>query len=391
MLASTAGLLLVLGLANGLISGLGGELGGTLAADVRSSSGSYEFGEGTVIDGASLIRGELARKNPSAHFSQRFELQVLLQHEGDIEKWRAAFMVGIDPQEDAKVSDLRGRIVAGEYLPPGPVTQDLITYYPVVAGRELVTALNVTMWDGKATIAGGNVINATAGRNVASGSPITVRLVLSGIYSTGLKVIDSRAVFVDIGAARTLDGGFADDDTANVFLAKTADPDGVAASAAAAGLNATTGRAFAEGNLATVFSAIRVFVGVIGGMLILLGGAWATHVVSTIVYEDRRTIGYVRALGMDSRDVAATYVLTGGVIGTLGAVTGLLVGWMVAFLVNDLRVGSLALGDLPVRVRLGWETAALLFFAVALSSMLAAGLEARTLKRKNVAEILSEP
>jgi ABC-type lipoprotein release transport system permease subunit len=391
VIASTAGLFLILGLSDGLMAGLGGELGSTLAGDVRFSRGSYEFGEGAMVDGASSVRDEVARKNPSAAFAERFELQVLLQHEGNIEKWRAAFMVGIEPEADASVSDLSTRMVAGDYLVPGPVTEDLITYYPVVAGRDLVTALNATMWDGRATITPKNVINATAGRNVASGSPITVRLVVSGVYSTGLKIIDARAVFVDIGAPRILTGGFPDDDSANVFLAKTSDPDGVARSAAAAGLNATTGRAFAEGNLATVFNAIRVFVGVTGGMLVLLAGAWATHVVSTIVYEDRRTIGYVRALGMGPSDVASTYVLMGGLVGMLGAITGLLAGGIVAFLVDNLGIGLLTLGDLPIRVRLGWEMAALLFFAVAVSSVAAAGFEVRTLKRQNVAEALREP
>ncbi len=356
--AVTACLFLILSLLSGVSTALGRELQDTLVSDFRMGSGDLDFGEGDPIhDSRDILEGlNWEFRDTSARFAPRYEVQVLVEHGGNVERWRAAFLVGIDPALDREATRLESHLVSGQFV-TAPVTRNFITYYPVVISREFMDSVNVTIWDGVSPITDANIINGTAGHELSSGAPLKARLVPVGVYVTGIKLTDARTFFAPIEAARALVGHDPRASSATVILGSTDDPDRAVEWARARGFNASTGRAFTESELAPVFGTLRVFTGTTAAILIVAAVAWVAHVMSALIFEDRSIIAALRAIGLPARAVSVTYILVGSGVGFAGGVAGLVLGGVLVLGLNAVPWRISALEDLRLSLSVDVSTA----------------------------------
>lgn len=349
LLASTAGAaFLVLSVVNGLEESIGEEISHTLGADVRLARGQTGLGDGqTIRDLRDALEG-LRYADPNAAFSPRLESQAIFLHgsdfttSGDAPARAAAVLVGIDAEEDARVSDTAALVVQGR----GPEafdepwrTPDGARLVPIIVGVGFLETGNVTVFDG--TFSWTQVYNISAG-HVENGRLVRERAIVVGAYETGFRMVDRLIVYAPRGEVARLLGDVPTDPPANVILAKTSDPRGLRDRAQGQGYLALMSGEFRESYLGPVFSNVRVAAWSIVVLLVLMTAGWMGYTLAHHVHEDRRKIATLRAVGIPDRTIARTYLMLAagiaGVAAVAGAVGAMLLAIVMAFLARWTRL-----------------------------------------------------
>jgi len=82
--------------------------------------------------------------------------------------------------------------------------------------------------------------------------------------------------------------------------------------------------------LTTVFSTIQLFLGGIAAISLLVAGIGIMNIMIVSLIERTREIGILKALGMKSRTVLTIFLGESVIIGLIGAVVGIVLGWILA-------------------------------------------------------------
>ncbi len=82
--------------------------------------------------------------------------------------------------------------------------------------------------------------------------------------------------------------------------------------------------------LSTVFSTIQLFLGGIAAISLLVAGIGIMNIMIVSLIERTREIGILKALGMKSRTVLTIFLGESVIIGLIGAVVGIVLGWILA-------------------------------------------------------------
>jgi putative ABC transport system permease protein len=82
--------------------------------------------------------------------------------------------------------------------------------------------------------------------------------------------------------------------------------------------------------LSTVFSTIQLFLGGIAAISLLVAGIGIMNIMIVSLIERTREIGILKALGMKSRTVLTIFLGESVIIGLIGAIVGIVLGWILA-------------------------------------------------------------
>jgi len=82
--------------------------------------------------------------------------------------------------------------------------------------------------------------------------------------------------------------------------------------------------------ISSVFSTIELFLAGIAAISLLVAGVGIMNIMIVSLMERTREIGILKALGMKSRTVLAIFISESVIIGVLGAVFGIGLGWLLA-------------------------------------------------------------
>ena len=82
--------------------------------------------------------------------------------------------------------------------------------------------------------------------------------------------------------------------------------------------------------LSTVFSTIQLFLGGIAAISLLVAGIGIMNIMIVSLIERTREIGILKALGMKSRTVLTIFLGESVIIGLIGALVGIVLGWILA-------------------------------------------------------------
>ncbi|NLF88878.1 ABC transporter permease [Candidatus Bathyarchaeota archaeon] len=82
--------------------------------------------------------------------------------------------------------------------------------------------------------------------------------------------------------------------------------------------------------LSTVFGTIQLFLGGIAAISLLVAGVGIMNIMIVSLIERTREIGILKALGMKSRTVLTIFLGESVIIGFIGAIIGILLGWALA-------------------------------------------------------------
>ena len=79
----------------------------------------------------------------------------------------------------------------------------------------------------------------------------------------------------------------------------------------------------------------RFLMGLILGVMGLLAGFGIYAIVSTTVYEKRRDIGILKAVGYTRLKIASVFLLDGLAIGVFGSLLGVIMAWLLTSNINQ--------------------------------------------------------
>ncbi|MCK4478277.1 ABC transporter permease [Candidatus Bathyarchaeota archaeon] len=82
--------------------------------------------------------------------------------------------------------------------------------------------------------------------------------------------------------------------------------------------------------ISSVFSTMELFLGGIAGISLLVAGIGIMNIMIVSLMERTREIGILKALGMKSRTVLLIFLSEAMIVGVMGAVIGIALGWVLA-------------------------------------------------------------
>ncbi len=82
--------------------------------------------------------------------------------------------------------------------------------------------------------------------------------------------------------------------------------------------------------VSTIFSTIQLFLGGIAAISLLVAGIGIMNIMIVSLIERTREIGILKALGMKNRTVLSIFLCESVIIGLIGAILGIILGWGLA-------------------------------------------------------------
>lgn len=243
--------------------------------------------------------------------------QGLLTNEGSV---RPVLVYGIDPAQEAQVSILADKIVAGRLkdLSPGS--------FGMIIGQKLADSLNVGVGDYL------NLVTTNATVTPAGVMPRFKRFKIVGLFTIGNGFdFDTTLAYLNLRDAQTL---FQMGHDVTGIRIKTTDL------YAAPALAKTISHALTDNYLVSdwtqdfgaFFSAIKMEKTMMFLMLLLIVAVAAFNLVSSLVMvvnDKRADIAILRTFGATPRMILTIFIVQGTVIGLIGTILGLLGGvWL---------------------------------------------------------------
>ncbi len=114
-------------------------------------------------------------------------------------------------------------------------------------------------------------------------------------------------------------------------------------------------------NLDATLFAIQIFIYVIAGISIVVGGIGISNTMYTSVMERTKQIGIMKSIGAQNKDIFTLFLIESGLLGFLGGLIGTILGSVVAYIL--ILIGKLFLGSdlLNVKISFTLIIGALLF------------------------------
>ncbi len=98
-----------------------------------------------------------------------------------------------------------------------------------------------------------------------------------------------------------------------------------------------------------VFSVINIMLSSVGGLALLVAMLGIVNTMIMSIYERTREIGTLKAIGASRGDIRALFMIEAGMLGLLGGLTGLVLGWGLGKLLNRVILWYVERNDLPIQ------------------------------------------
>ncbi|NNJ10649.1 ABC transporter permease [Chloroflexales bacterium ZM16-3] len=98
-----------------------------------------------------------------------------------------------------------------------------------------------------------------------------------------------------------------------------------------------------------VFALINVMLSSIGGLALFVASLGIVNTMIMAIYERTREIGTLKAIGASRGDIRNMFMIEAGLIGALGGVVGIIGGWLLGILLNQVIAWYIAQEKLPIQ------------------------------------------
>jgi len=231
---------------------------------------------------------------------------------------------GIDPLSEA-YAPIRDGLVAGDFLTPDDRSGILI-------GQRLADSLGLTV--------GQRIVLAVS---TADQQPDEATFAIRGLYTTGVASYDETRVFLPLSKAQAFTRTEGQASAIFILLHRQEEADAVATALRAPGRSVLTWRDLNQVLLQTM-DASAIFLNMMNLVVLAVVAVVIANTLLMAVFERRREMGILSALGMKGRQILAMFVLEASTLGIAGIILGLLVGGLgVVYLANvGLPIGEAA-------------------------------------------------
>jgi len=221
-------------------------------------------------------------------------------------------ITGIEPEQEAGVSLVAGKIVQGRYL--AAADEDVL-----LIGQALAKNLEVTVGD-RVTMVGRATHEQMRRRTMT----------VAGIYEMGIPDAEKSMVYVSLAEAQTLFDLRDQATEVAAYLESVGQEPSVVGSLQAAlpGYEVDAWDTLDPSTKQTMEMEDQV-MSVFGLIILLIAGVGILNLMLMAVFERTREIGLVAAMGLKRREIVILFLLEGILIGLLGALVGSVLGGLV--------------------------------------------------------------
>jgi len=301
------------GLLDGFNNAIAGNAVRVLGGNVQVHAAGYrEKVESNPLlplkDDAAVVQAALAQPDVVAAARRIQTGGLVSNHEGAF----PMSIIGIEPEAEAPVSLIAEHIVAGRYLEPSDEDSILI-------GKGLAEALSLDIGD-RITMVGSDIHKQNRQRTMT----------VIGVYDVGIPTIEKANAYISLTEAQNLFGLRDQSTEVQITLKKV----GTEADVVAALTPALPGYEVEswEKNYPELGNAIgrkSIVMDIFSVIIVMIAGIGILNLLLMAIYERTREIGLLGAMGLKPRQIAATFILEGVLIGVVGVVAGIGMGLMI--------------------------------------------------------------
>ncbi len=218
-------------------------------------------------------------------------------------------IVGVEPEAEAPVSLIAQHIVDGRYL--------LATDEDVVLiGKGLADALSIKV-DDRINMVGSDIHKQNRQRTMT----------VIGIYDIGIPSMEKATSYISLSEAQVLFGLNGQATEVQITLDKVGSESDVIAALSPL-LPGYEVESWAKNypELGTAINRKNIVMDIFSVIIVMIAGIGILNLLLMAVYERTREIGLLGAMGLKPRQIAATFVLEGILIGLVGVFAGIATG-----------------------------------------------------------------
>lgn len=218
-------------------------------------------------------------------------------------------IIGIEPEAEAVVSLAAQHIAEGRWLEGSD--QDML-----LVGKGLAEVMGLKVGD-RVTMVGSDIHKQNRQRTMT----------IVGIYDIGLPSTEKNMAYISLGEAQELFGMRGQSSEVVVNLEKIG-PEPQIVAALTPQLPGMEVEAFEQNypELKAALGTKGAVMTIFGIIIILISAIGILNLLLMAIYERRREIGLLGAIGLKPRQIATLFILEGTLIGVVGAACGVLVG-----------------------------------------------------------------
>lgn len=226
-------------------------------------------------------------------------------------------IVGVEPDQEIKVSLVAQRVSAGRYL----TGQDEDLIY---IGQGLADAMKITVGD-RITLVG----------SVKHQQERTRTMTVVGIYDVGMPEIEKHTLYMSLGEAQSL-YGLSGKSTEVLISIKTLGQENKVISTLKKTLPNYEITSW-ETNYPELFNVVGTknqVMDIFSIIILSIAGIGILNMLLMAVYERTREIGVLAALGLRPNQISLLFLLEGGMIGVVGLLAGIILGIAINFMLS---------------------------------------------------------
>lgn len=218
-------------------------------------------------------------------------------------------IIGIEPEAEAPVSLIAEHIVDGRYLES---TDD----DSILIGKGLADALAIQVGD-RVTMVGSDINKQNRQRTMT----------VIGIYDIGIPSMEKGTSYISLTEAQNLFNLRGKSTEVQITLKHVGLESGVVAALAPAlpGYEVESW----EKNYPELSNAVgrkSLVMDIFSVVIMMIAGIGILNLLLMAIYERTREIGLLGAMGLKPRQIAATFILEGALIGVVGVLAGVVIG-----------------------------------------------------------------
>lgn len=259
-------------------------------------------------DGAAVVQAALSQPDVIAA-SRR------IQTGGLVSNREGAFplnIIGIEPEAEAPVSLIAEHIVEGRFLES--TDEDAI-----LIGKGLAEALSIHV-DDRVTMVGSDIHKQNRQRTMT----------VIGIYDIGLPSFEKGSVYISLAEAQSL-FELRDQSTEVQITLDGIGPEAAVVAALSPALPGYEVESWEKNypELANAVNQKSAVMDIFSVIIVVIAGIGILNLLLMAIYERTREIGLLGAMGLKPRQIAATFILEGAMIGVVGVIAGIGMGLMI--------------------------------------------------------------
>jgi lipoprotein-releasing system permease protein len=228
----------------------------------------------------------------------------------------AATLIGINPSEERRVSNIERDLVRGKLSDLEAVANGIIL------GEGLASKLGAWI---------GDSVNAVS----PTGALLKTKIV--GLFQTGLTTLDNSVAYILLKKAQVLQGRPNVVNQIRIRLDDVTRAEAVAARIEARFGYRTEAWQETNRNVFGIFVIQNAIMYSTTGAILVVAAFGIFNIIATVVLEKTRDIAILKSIGLDEGDIRAIFLAEGLALGLVGAVLGWAVGYGLTELLAQVR------------------------------------------------------